>query len=174
MCIVIYLLLFEVLLYEYCGIIFKVVIVYVCDLEDCCDLVQEICVQLWCLFGCYDVSCVKLLIWMYCIVFNVVIFYCWCDGVLLVGCVELLDVYYLDMLVDFGVVEEDECLIVLYVFIGEFDVFNCVLILLYLEDCSYVEIVEVLGISEINVVIKIGCIKQKLCGCVVVVIFIGV
>lgn len=38
------------------------------------------------------------------------------------------------------------------------------MILLYLEERTYAEIAEVLGISETNVATKIGRIKQKLRG----------
>jgi RNA polymerase sigma-70 factor (ECF subfamily) len=52
----------------------------------------------------------------------------------------------------------------LYAFIGELDALNRALILLYLEERSYAEIAEVLGISETNVATKLGRIKQKLRG----------
>ena len=72
--------------------------------------------------------------------------------------------FTVDTLADSGAAEEDERLTALYAFIGELDALNRALILLYLEDRSYAEIAEVLGISETNVATKIGRIKQKLRG----------
>ena len=60
--------------------------------------------------------------------------------------------------------EPDERLTALYAFIGELDELNRALILLYLEDRSYGEIAEIIGISETNVATKISRIKQTLRG----------
>ena len=60
------------------------------------------------------------------------------------------------------IAEPDERLSALYAFIGQLDELNRALILLYLEDRSYGEIAEILGISETNVATKISRIKQKL------------
>jgi len=62
------------------------------------------------------------------------------------------------------IAEQDERLTALYAFIGQLDPLNRALILLYLEDRSYAEIADVLGISETNVATKLGRIKQKLRG----------
>jgi RNA polymerase sigma-70 factor (ECF subfamily) len=156
---------FEALLHEHRGIILKVAAVYARDLEDRRDLAQEIRVQLWRSFGRYDASRAKLSTWMYRIALNVAISYRRRDGALLAGRVEPLDAHHLDTLADSsGAAEEDERLTALYAFIGELDALNRALILLYLEDRSYAEIAEVLGISETNVATKIGRIKQKLRG----------
>lgn len=156
---------FEALLHEHRGIILKVAAVYARDLEDRRDLAQEIRVQLWRSFGRYEASRAKLSTWMYRIALNVAISYRRRDGALLAGRVEPLDAHHLDTLADSsGAAEEDERLTALYAFIGELDALNRALILLYLEDRSYAEIAEVLGISETNVATKIGRIKQKLRG----------
>ena len=63
-----------------------------------------------------------------------------------------------------GIAEPDERLVALYTFIGQLDPLNRALILLYLEDRSYIEMAEILGISETNVATKISRIKQKLRG----------
>ncbi|HZY34835.1 MAG TPA: sigma-70 region 4 domain-containing protein, partial [Rhodanobacter sp.] len=47
---------------------------------------------------------------------------------------------------------------------GQLDPLNRALILLYLEDRSYTEMAEILGLSETNVATKISRIKQKLRG----------
>lgn len=156
---------FEALLHEHRGIILKVAAVYARDLEDRRDLAQEIRVQLWRSFGRYDATRAKLSTWMYRIALNVAISYRRRDGALLTGRIEPLEEHHLHALGDVpGEREEDERLAALYAFIGGLDAMNRALILLYLEDRSYAEIAEVLGISETNVATKIGRIKQKLRG----------
>lgn len=156
---------FEALLHQHRGIILKVAAVYARDREDRFDLAQEIRVQLWRSFGRYDAGRAKASTWMYRIALNVAISYRRRDGALLTGRIEPLEEHHLHALGDVpGEREEDERLAALYVFIGELDAMNRALILLYLEDRSYAEIAEVLGISETNVATKIGRIKQKLRG----------
>jgi RNA polymerase sigma-70 factor (ECF subfamily) len=50
----------------------------------------------------------------------------------------------------------------LHRFIDQLDVLNRALMLLYLEDRSYREIAEVLGITETNVATKINRLKQRI------------
>ncbi len=52
----------------------------------------------------------------------------------------------------------------MHAFIGQLDPLDRALILLYLEDRSYAEMADILGISETNVATKISRIKQKLRG----------
>jgi RNA polymerase sigma-70 factor (ECF subfamily) len=61
-----------------------------------------------------------------------------------------------------GITEPDERMDLLHRLIDQLDPLNRALILLYLEDRSYGEIAEILGISETNVATKISRIKQKL------------
>ncbi|MGH8216163.1 MAG: RNA polymerase sigma factor, partial [Rhodanobacteraceae bacterium] len=58
--------------------------------------------------------------------------------------------------------ERGERMAALREFIGGLDPLNRALVLLYLEDRSYAEIAEVLGISATNVATKLNRIKQKL------------
>lgn len=156
---------FEALLHEHRGIILKVAAVYARDREDRLDLAQEIRVQLWRSFGRYDASRAKPSTWMYRIALNVAISYRRRDGALLTGRIEPLEAHHLDTLGDApDEREEDERLTALYAFIGGLDALNRALMLLYLEDRSYAEIAEVLGISETNVATKLGRIKQTLRG----------
>jgi RNA polymerase sigma-70 factor (ECF subfamily) len=62
------------------------------------------------------------------------------------------------------IAEQDERLAALRAFIGQLDPLNRALILLYLEDRSYAEMADILGISQTNVATKIGRIKHKLRG----------
>ena len=58
--------------------------------------------------------------------------------------------------------EPDERVRALHRFIDQLDVLNRALMLLYLEDRSYREIADVLGISETNVATKINRLKQRI------------
>ena len=58
--------------------------------------------------------------------------------------------------------ETDERVHALHAFIDQLDVLNRALMLLYLEDRSYREIAEVLGITETNVATKINRLKQRI------------
>lgn len=50
----------------------------------------------------------------------------------------------------------------LYRFIEQLDALNRALLLLYLEEKSYREIADILGISETNVATKISRLKQRI------------
>lgn len=153
---------FETLLREHQRIVFKVVSVYARHPEDRRDLTQEICVQLWRSFPRFDEKRARFSTWMYRVALNVAIsqmrrpsrqderF-------------ERLDQQQIDAAGGtVGIFEPDERLEVLYRFIDELDPLNRALILLYLEDRSYAEIADILGISETSVATKISRIKQKL------------
>jgi RNA polymerase sigma-70 factor (ECF subfamily) len=58
--------------------------------------------------------------------------------------------------------EQDPRLSALYAFIDRLDVFNRALLLLYMEERSYQEIAEILGITETNVSTKISRLKQRI------------
>jgi RNA polymerase sigma-70 factor (ECF subfamily) len=75
---------------------------------------------------------------------------------------EPLDAAHLELPGATDVAQPDERLAALYAFVGQLDPLNRALILLYLEDRSYAEIAQVLGISESNVATKINRIKHRL------------
>ncbi|KRE88397.1 RNA polymerase subunit sigma-70 [Frateuria sp. Soil773] len=156
---------FEALLREHRRIIFKVASVYASEAEDRNDLAQEISVQLWRSFGGYDERRAKFSTWLYRIALNVAISQRRREKGSLAHRTEPLDERHLET-VGGGepIAEQDERLAALYAFIGELDALNRALILLYLEDRSYAEIAEILGISETNVATKIGRVKQTLRG----------
>ncbi|TBR39993.1 MULTISPECIES: RNA polymerase sigma factor [Dyella] len=153
---------FEPLLREHRRLIAKVASVYARGSEDRRDLEQEICVQLWRAFPAFDPARAKFSTWLYRIALNVAI-----SQVRRVASrddsrFEPLDVHHLETIGGDAAPEQDERLVALYAFIEELDPLNRALILLYLEDRSYAEMADVLGISETNVATKIGRIKQKL------------
>lgn len=154
---------FTALLHEHRKIVFKVAGLYSRSNADRDDLAQEIAAQLWRSFDRYDVARAKFSTWMYRIALNVAISQArrWPDT----GRFEPLDAHHLET-VGGGEppAEPDERLAALHVFIAQLDPLNRALILLYLEDRSYAEMADILGISETNVATKIGRIKQKLRG----------
>ena len=149
---------FEKLLQEHQRIVFKVASVYASHPEDRNDLTQEICVQLWRSFAGFDEKRARFSTWMYRVALNVAISHRRRPRP-----EESLEQAQLDALEGAdGIAEPDERYAVLHRFIAQLDPFNRALILLYLEDRSYGEIAEILGISETNVATKISRIKQKL------------
>ncbi|HEY9131794.1 MAG TPA: RNA polymerase sigma factor [Dyella sp.] len=153
---------FATRLREHRGLIVKVAGIYASTLEDRLDLEQEISVQMWRAFGSYDESKAKFSTWLYRIALNVAISQRRRrrDD----ARVEPLEAHHLADLAQDADGEPDERLTALYRFIAALDALNRALILLYLEDRSYAEIAEILGISETNVATKINRIKQKLRG----------
>lgn len=154
---------FESLLHEHRRIVFKVAGLYSRSAADRDDLVQEISAQLWRSFGSYDEGRAKFSTWLYRIALNVAISQArrWPEA----DRFEPLEAHHLET-VGGGepIPEQDERLSALYAFIGQLDPLNRALILLYLEDRSYTEMAEILGLSETNVATKLGRIKQKLRG----------
>lgn len=153
---------FETLLREHQRIVFKVVSAYARHPEDRNDLTQEILAQLWRSFSSFDEKRARFSTWMYRVALNVAI-----------SQIrrqprpderpEPLAQHHLEAIrATEDSAEPDERLDVLHRFIDELDSLNKALILLYLEDRSYGEIAEILGISETNVATKISRIKQKL------------
>jgi RNA polymerase sigma factor (sigma-70 family) len=154
---------FESLLHEHRRIVFKVAGLYSRSTADRDDLLQEISTQLWRSFDSYDPARAKFSTWMYRIALNVAISQArrWPEA----DRFEPLQAHHLETVGGGEAIpEQDERLTALYAFIGQLDPLNRALILLYLEDRSYTEMAEILGITETNVATKIGRIKQKLRG----------
>ncbi len=148
---------------EHKKIIYKIVNSYCSNREDRKDLEQEIIIQLWKTFDNYN-SDYKYSTWMYRIALNVAIsFYRkekkW----------SIKNDYYNEESI--FKIEEDTSeeqtelnyhLKLLQEFIYNLNELNKALMLLYLEEKSYEEIAEILGITKTNVATKISRIKLKL------------
>jgi RNA polymerase sigma factor (sigma-70 family) len=152
---------FEALWREHRGIVLKVASVYARGAEERLDLAQEIGAQLWRSFAGYDERRAKFSTWLYRIALNVAISHLRRESGR-DGRFEPLDEAHLETVAGEPATEPDERLAALYAFIGELDALNRALILLYLEDRSYAEIADVLGISATNVATKINRIKTRL------------
>jgi RNA polymerase sigma factor (sigma-70 family) len=151
---------FELLIQQHRKIIFKVANTYCWQAEDRADLAQEIAAQLWRSFAAYDEQR-NFSTWMYRIALNVAI-----SNIrqqknqqhVIPMYEKHLDISHEDQHMD----QEDERIKLLKHFIEKLDALNRALMLLYLEDHSYREIADVLGISESNVATKISRLKQKI------------
>ncbi len=146
------------------GIIYKVANSYCLDLEERKDLVQEIIVQLWRSFDHFDPR-FKFSTWIYKIALNVAIsFYRkesrknarW--GPLSESIFQIADPQ--EDLRDLE--DKNEDLALLQKFVLELKELDRALMLLYLDEKSYREIAEIIGISETNVATKISRIKLVL------------
>ena len=148
---------------EHKKIIYKIVNSYCQNKEDRKDLEQEIIIQLWNSFDNYN-SKYKYSTWMYRIALNVAIsFYRkekkW----------SMKNDFYNEESIfkieEDPIEEQSELnyhLKLLQEFIHNLNELNKALMLLYLEEKSYEEISEILGISKTNVATKISRIKLKL------------
>ncbi len=156
---------FEALLQQHQRIVFKVAAIYAHGTEDRDDLAQEICTQLWRSFAGFDATRGKFSTWMYQVALNVAISQLRRNASRHAHAHEPLQAHHLDSIAGAGGVDEpDPRLQALQAMIRGMDAFNRALILLYLEDRSYSDIADILGISQTNVATKISRIKQQLRG----------
>lgn len=152
---------FQALLAQHEKIVFKVAAMYCRNAEDRRDLAQEICVQAWRSFGSYD-EARSFSTWMYRIALNVAISFARSAGHRTRHVVPLDEDAH-EIADDSATLHEpDERVRALHAFIDQLDALNRALMLLYLEDRSYREIAEVLGITETNVATKINRLKQRI------------
>jgi len=154
---------FITLIDEHKKIIYKIVNSYCPNRGDRKDLEQEIIIQLWNAFDKYNPD-YKYSTWMYRIALNTAIsFYRkekkWYAKTDFFGDDSIFSLADEDN--DNGV-ELDQNIKLLQKFIHNLKELDKALMLLYLEDKSYEEIAEILGITKTNVGTKIGRIKLKL------------
>ena len=141
-------------------LIYKVCNSYCRDAADRQDLVQEVIIRLWQAFDKYDER-YKLSTWMYRITLNTAISH-YRSGKRRNEATIPLTEHLIDIADDNLETELDERVKQLYTFINQLDELNRALMILYLDDNSYREIAEVLGITETNVATRIGRVKQNL------------
>ena len=148
------------LLDQHRKIVFKVANSYARLAEDRADLAQEIMAQLWRAFPAYDESR-SFSTWMYRIALNVAISH--------LRNAERRDKHTLPLdesayeaTVADSIVEPDERVRALEAFMERIDPLHRALLLLVLEERSYREIAEILGLSETNVATRISRLKQRI------------
>ncbi len=142
------------------GILYKVANSYCKDCEDRKDLVQEIIVQLWNSFESYNYQ-YKYSTWIYRIALNVAISFYRKETRR-----KEISSSLTDSILNFPdrnpIHETEKDITILEQFISELKELEKGVMLLYLEEKSYKEIAEIIGISETNVATKIGRIKLSL------------
>ena len=149
------------ILKDHKRLLYKVIYSYCRDSDDRKDLEQEIIIQLWKSLKNYNQE-FKLSTWIYKIALNVAISYYRRD----VKRKETNQPY--DKTI-FQIAEEDDYTEesknkreILYKFINKLDELNKAIIILYLDEKSYKDISEIIGLTETNVATKINRIKRKL------------
>ena len=151
---------FEQLLQQHQKIVYKVVNTYCWHADDRADLAQEIAIQLWRAFPKYDGNR-KFSTWMYRIALNVAISSVRQKKNNLQFAVSL-DESHDNIRTDAAENKDEERIRCLQDFIARLDTLNRALMLLYLEDHSYKEIADIVGISETNVATKVSRLKQRI------------
>jgi RNA polymerase sigma factor (sigma-70 family) len=146
---------------QHAGIVRKVAMSYSRTPADRRDLEQEIVAQLWKAWPDYDGSR-PYATWMYRVALNVAISIARSQRWQAPEPASLDDDEVALLGDGTDSAEREHGVRELMAFIGALDELNRALILLYLEGQSYVEIADVLGISETNVATKINRAKQTL------------
>jgi len=149
---------FQALVEEHKKILYKVCNSYCRDRDSREDLAQEIMFQLWRSYGKFDGRC-RFSTWMYRIALNVAISFYRGESTRTLH-VTSCDQHLLEAADETE--NQPENVRLLYQYIETLDPLNKALILLYLDENSYREIADVLGITETNVATKIGRLKSKM------------
>lgn len=140
------------------GLIFKVASIYTNTIEDRNDLSQEIIYQLWKSFDSFQQKS-SLSTWMYSVAMNVAIRHLKIDKKR-VSTIPL-DEQFLNF--QDGVNSEiEEKWKVLKQQIDQLNLLDKGIVILYLDNKSYEEIAQIIGISASNVGTKLSRIKEKL------------
>ncbi|MEQ1554681.1 MAG: RNA polymerase sigma factor [Ferruginibacter sp.] len=150
---------FQELIEQHKGILFKVARTYCQDEDDRQDLIQEIMIQLWQSFHKYNEK-FKISTWLYRISINVAISFYRKNAVRKKNSIPLDE--QISQIKEDEKTETEQHLNLLDQFINELKEFDKALMLFYLEDKSHIEIADIMGISVGNVGTKIGRIKDKL------------
>jgi RNA polymerase sigma-70 factor (ECF subfamily) len=151
---------FVALMSSHPRVVPKVVRMYCWNADDRKDLVQEITLQLWQAFPSYDGGR-PFSTWMYRIALNVAISFIRRTS-LRARHGAPLDQQSLEMIPSHEEAEPDSLVAALEAFTARLDGLNRALLVLYLEEYSYKDIAEVLGITETNVATKISRLKQRI------------
>ena len=150
---------FSELVAAHSGIVFKIAHTYCWHPDDRNELQQEIVTQLWKSFPKFDVKR-SFSTWMYRVAFNVSISYVRSNSRHKEHVIAYDDRIH-DIEDSSAQENDDPRLEFLQKFIGGLDPLNRALMVLYLEERSYCEIAEIIGISESNVASKISRLKKR-------------
>lgn len=140
------------------GILFKIASVYTNTVDDRNDLIQEIIYQLWKSYGSFKQQS-RFSTWMYRVALNVAIYQ------LKVSKKRILTVPIEDQLYHYQQNDDsgmEEKWKLFRQQIEELNLLDKAIVTLYLDNKSYDEIAEVIGISSSNVGTKLSRIKEKI------------
>ncbi len=142
-------------------IIYKVCNLYCKQADSRDDLAQEITLQLWRAFPSYDAN-YKLSTWMYRIALNVAISFYRQEKRRIKNAMPLENEIFMLASDENEIHEKESTITQLHQYIAQLDDLNKSIMLLLLEEYSYKEIADIVGITESNVATKINRIKQSL------------
>ena len=142
------------------GILYKVANVYCRDEEDRKDLIQEVILQLWRSWGNYDPT-YRHSTWVYRIALNVSISFYRREKKRKAATTSLSN-EILKVANESESSESSEDIRLLYQFINQLPALDRALMILYLDQKTYQEIADILGITQTNVATKINRVKRKL------------
>jgi RNA polymerase sigma-70 factor (ECF subfamily) len=152
---------FETRLAEHRGILYKLANAYCPAGEDRDDLVQEFLLQLWRSFPSYDRER-RFSTWMYRVALNTAISFARSARMRTTRTVALDESPEVERVAAVVPATEDARIGELYRVLHGLPELDRALVLLYLEEKSYREIAEILGISETNVGTRLGRLKQAM------------
>lgn len=150
---------FHQIIAQHKGILMKVARTYCLHKDDREDLIQEMMIQIWRALPRYNDQ-FAITTWLYRITLNVAISY-YRKGASYRNVRLPLTEQHLSIVAS-GDSEKEQQLTILEQLINELKELDKALILLYLEDKSYAEIADILGLSLSNVSTKVGRIKDML------------
>lgn len=148
---------FTGLINQHKGIIYKVCQLYCNDNEDRKDLFQEIVIQLWKAYKNFRGEA-KISTWIYKIALNTALSNLKIEGKK--KFIRTISDHELE--IPTMEINENEHLKSLYQAIQQLTEIEKAIIMLYLDDKTYEEITEIVGISKTNVGVKLNRIKLKL------------
>ncbi len=150
---------FHQIIEQHKGILFKVAKTYCRNDDDRQDLLQEMMIQIWKSLNKYN-DTFAITTWLYRISLNIAISFYRKNANRQNSNIPLIE--ELVSIQDEISNEKQEQLSLLDRFISELNNLDKAIMLLYLEDKSYAEIAEIMGLSATNVGTKLGRIKEKL------------
>jgi RNA polymerase sigma factor (sigma-70 family) len=150
---------FHQIIEQHKGILVKVAKTYCRNDDDRQDLLQEMMIQVWKSLPKYN-DTFAITTWLYRIYLNVAISFYRKSATRKNFNVPLVE--ELTSIREEESNQKQEQLSLLEKFISELDDLDKALMLLYLEDKSYAEMSEIMGLSVSNVGTKLGRIKEKL------------